>query len=131
MGYVDQLIAQLKVRETTENGVINMVHWFNFTTFDVIGDLSFGESLEMLKNGVWSKYLATIFGVVQFGAIQRAVRGFFPLTWKAWLKLLTPKRILEDRMFVYGLAKERLARRMAHDTDRYDFGKIYSIKSTT
>lgn len=42
-GYVDLLIQRLK--ENCEEGKkkVNLMAWYNFTTFDVIGDLAFGE----------------------------------------------------------------------------------------
>jgi cytochrome P450 len=46
--YVDQLVEQLKARAGT---TFDMVEWLNFCTFDVSGDLSFGESFDCLKNG--------------------------------------------------------------------------------
>ncbi|GAM37130.1 benzoate 4-monooxygenase cytochrome P450 [Talaromyces pinophilus] len=119
--YVDLLIRQLKDRVTTGNGVVNMVHWFNFTTFDVIGDLAFGEPFSLLKEGVWSRYLSTIFGAVYFGVLERMLRRLLPSTWKTWIKLITPKKLLDDRMFQYHLAKDKLARRLARDIERPDF----------
>ncbi|EMR61768.1 putative cytochrome p450 protein [Eutypa lata UCREL1] len=48
--YVDLLLQQL--RERCEGGMkaLNMVSWYNWTTFDVIGDLAFGEPFGCLKN---------------------------------------------------------------------------------
>lgn len=40
--YIDLLVQKLR----QNSGIpINMVKWYNFTTFDLIGDLVFGESL--------------------------------------------------------------------------------------
>jgi len=46
--YVDQLVEQMKARAGT---TVDLVEWLNFCTFDVSGDLSFGESFDCLKNG--------------------------------------------------------------------------------
>ena len=46
--YVNQLVEQLKVRA---GSTVDMVEWLNLCTFDVSGDLSFGESFDCLKNG--------------------------------------------------------------------------------
>ena len=48
-GYIDLLIKRLGQRyvgkERGPNGeYCNLVHWFSYTTFDIIGDLAFGES---------------------------------------------------------------------------------------
>ena len=34
-----------------QKGEVDMTRWYNFTTFDVIGDLSFGQSFEALEKG--------------------------------------------------------------------------------
>ena len=46
--YVHQLVDQMKVRA---GDTVDLVEWLNFCTFDVSGDLSFGESFDCLKNG--------------------------------------------------------------------------------
>jgi cytochrome P450 len=45
--YVSLCIKKLQER-TSFNGntTVNIVDWFNFTLFDIIGDLSFGESFK-------------------------------------------------------------------------------------
>ena len=50
MGYVNKLIENLN-RFAANKEKANMVNWFNFTTFDVIGDLSFGEPFGCLEEG--------------------------------------------------------------------------------
>jgi cytochrome P450 len=49
-GYVDLFVKRL--REMAHKGeAANMVSWFNFCTFDIIGDLSFGEPFGCLQEG--------------------------------------------------------------------------------
>lgn len=48
--YVDQLMANLtRMAETEET--FNLVNWLNFTTFDIIGALAFGEPFGCLDLG--------------------------------------------------------------------------------
>jgi cytochrome P450 len=49
--YTDQLIAKLKesIKQNPE-AKLDMVRMYNFTTFDIMGDLTFGEPLHMLEN---------------------------------------------------------------------------------
>ena len=47
---VDEFIAQLGLNSSGEEGV-DIVFWFNLTTFDIIGSLAFGESFGGLKSG--------------------------------------------------------------------------------
>jgi cytochrome P450 family 628 len=46
--YVDELVAQL---DNLEAQSVNASLWFNFYSFDVMGDLAFGKSFNMLKSG--------------------------------------------------------------------------------
>lgn len=49
--YTDQLVAKLKARiEEDPESKIDMIRLYNFTTFDIMGDLTFGEPLHMLDN---------------------------------------------------------------------------------
>lgn len=47
---VDEFITQLGLNSSGEEG-LDIVFWFNLTTFDIIGSLAFGESFEGLKSG--------------------------------------------------------------------------------
>ena len=41
---------------------VNLVEWFNWTTFDLISDLTFGESFGCLENGRTHGWIDAIFG---------------------------------------------------------------------
>lgn len=47
--YTDQLLAHI---EETVGKPVDVSKWFNFYSFDVMGDLSFGKSFGMLQDGV-------------------------------------------------------------------------------
>lgn len=55
--YTNQLIAQI---EATSGSPINMTTWFNFYSFDVMGDLSFGKSFNMLLDGVKHYFMISL-----------------------------------------------------------------------
>lgn len=46
MRYVDLLMEKLKMK--SKEGPIDILAWYNCTTFDIIGDLTFGESFQAL-----------------------------------------------------------------------------------
>jgi hypothetical protein len=48
--YVDQLVEQIKKNGEIERGM-NMTKWFMWMAFDIIMDLSFGESLRIVEEG--------------------------------------------------------------------------------
>ncbi|QSZ30648.1 hypothetical protein DSL72_000206 [Monilinia vaccinii-corymbosi] len=47
-GYADELVSQL---DASRGKPVNATCWFNSYSFDVIGDLAFGKSFDMLKTG--------------------------------------------------------------------------------
>lgn len=46
--YTDQLISQLNEHS---GKAINACQWFNFYSFDIMGDMAFGTRFDMVKSG--------------------------------------------------------------------------------
>ena len=66
--YVDELVRKLKQLSTANPGhKFNMVDMYNFTTFDVMGDLTFGDPLQMLADSSYHPWVAAIFANFKFG----------------------------------------------------------------
>lgn len=59
-GYVDLLIRRL--HENSKNGSVplNMREWYNWTTFDIIGDLGFGSSFGCLQDSAYHPWVRLI-----------------------------------------------------------------------
>ncbi|KAF7950057.1 hypothetical protein EAE96_007359 [Botrytis aclada] len=62
--YVDKLITKLE-HEAKSRSPVDMVKWYNFTTFDLIGDLAFGQSFGGLENSQYHFWVSTIFDSVR------------------------------------------------------------------
>ena len=73
--FVTKLINNVH-RFAEKREVFDIVKWFNFVTFDVIGDLSFGESFGCLERGDLHFWIQLIFDAVKAGAIEQASRRF-------------------------------------------------------
>jgi len=74
--YVDLFISQ--VRKYGNKG-INVVDWFNYMTFDIIGELVFGESFGALAKGTSSFWISVILDNMAAGLYIDLVRrlGFY------------------------------------------------------
>ncbi|KAF2183058.1 cytochrome P450 [Zopfia rhizophila CBS 207.26] len=59
--YVDLLIRRLRQVCNSENDAVDMVSWYNWTTFDLLGDLAFGEPFGCLKHSAYHSWVSTIF----------------------------------------------------------------------
>jgi len=63
---------------------IDLVMVYNFTTFDIMGDLTFGESLHMLDNAEYDPWVSAIPEGVKFGSMLR-ILSMYPYLWRFWL----------------------------------------------
>jgi cytochrome P450 len=69
-GFVDKLMDRIHLY--AEGGeTFDIVRWLNFVTFDIIGDLSFGESFRCLETGDFHFWISMIFDAVKAGAIEQ------------------------------------------------------------
>ena len=114
--YVDMFIKGLE-REA-ENGPVDIMTWFNYTTFDITGDLIFAESFDCLKNNKLHPWIQLTFGAVKALAYINAARAFPPLG--PVLMSLIPKSILQKGIDHFNLSAEKADRRIAMETNRDD-----------
>jgi cytochrome P450 len=121
--YVSMLIKNLN-RLEQKREVFNMVNWLNFTTFDIIGDLAFGEPFGCLEFGEFHSWVSLIFETVKAGAIEQATRRFATAgsSFQHFLMSLIPNEIRERRRNHLKFSTEKVMRRLANkDTDHKDF----------
>ena len=122
VSYVDTLIDKLHQQiHGPEGGKVDLVRWYNFTTFDIIGDLAFGESFHCLEDEEYHNWVSTIFNSIKFIAYLQAARRFPPLTDA--LKLLLPRTLREQRAKRMQFNKDAVVKRLklGKDVDRPDF----------
>ncbi|KAI2468982.1 cytochrome P450 [Annulohypoxylon bovei var. microspora] len=79
--YVNLLIQRLYENCKDGTAPLNMREWFNWTTFDIIGDLGFGSSFGCLKESAYHPWVHLINNVLFEIALFRAVSmlGFRPV----------------------------------------------------
>ncbi|OAG06908.1 averantin oxidoreductase [Paraphaeosphaeria sporulosa] len=107
-----------------EKKSFNIVDWFNFMTFDVIGDLAFGESFGCLDKGDFHFWITLIFRAVQAGAVETATRRVAtpgsPL--QQYLMKWIPNEMRKQRKDHLAYSREKVLKRLADTkTDRKDF----------
>ncbi|KAM0351750.1 hypothetical protein ACHAPU_002262 [Fusarium lateritium] len=116
--YVDLFIARLTAR-AQQGSDVNMVAWYNFATFDLIGHLALGQSFGCLESGKYHPWVSNIFnGVRALSFTQAIVR----LGLKSWISLLTPTKFKAASQDVLQFAEHAaLARLDSNDTKSQDF----------
>lgn len=127
-GFVDLLIQRLKERAPMGKPV-DMVSWYNWTSFDIIGDLAFGEPFGCLQDSEYHPWVSLIFGHIKTAAYSNAVLRI-PGAAKL-LQYITPKRLLEQRKSHFELTKAKVMKRLQRKMDRPDFlGYILRANNT-
>lgn len=71
--YVDLLIKRLHQECDRGNKKLNLEAWYNWTTFDIVGDLVFGQSFDCLQNASYHPWIDFIFRSIRGGAITIAM----------------------------------------------------------
>lgn len=123
--YVDSLINNLEDRaiggkNEKKAGSVDLVQWYNFTTFDLIGDLAFGSSFDCLKASSMHPWVSLIFASIKAIVIFSVASRYSPLD-KILLFLASPTGKNEKQAYHLAMTKEKVQQRLKTDTDRPDF----------
>jgi len=96
-----------------------MVLWYNYFTFDVIGDLSLGDSFGCLDKSDYHPWVAAVYNAFKLLHMTGAI-GKFPFL-KAILDRLVPQSLKDAELNHYSFTKTKVETRMRLATDRPDF----------
>ncbi|KAF1990518.1 cytochrome P450 [Aulographum hederae CBS 113979] len=115
-GFVDKFIDGLN--EKGGDAALDMTAWFNWTSFDVIGHLTFGESFGCLEHQRMHPWIEAIFGNVKAIAVIAAMRqlGLGPL-----ISYLVPQKTLEGRIRHAEFSEQKMRARIAMGSNQGDF----------
>jgi cytochrome P450 len=125
-GYVDMLIDGLRKSSDNGNRPVEMTSWYNWTTFDIIGDLAFGEPFGCLKDSNYHPWVSLIFQRIRGGAINNALRRF-PFGEKL-IQLLIPKEARAKFHAYFQITQEKVNKRLADTRPRPDFMEVMARK---
>ncbi|OQU98602.1 hypothetical protein CLAIMM_04360 [Cladophialophora immunda] len=117
-GYTNMMISKLAAIAENQSGggVANLTNWYNFTTFDLIGDLAFGEPFDCLKTSTLHPWVDLLFSGMKGITFIQATR-YFPL-FKNFLRLFVPQSFIEKRKRHFQLSKEKMDRRIENKVMR-------------
>lgn len=117
--YIDLMIKKLTQR-AVEYGMADLTQWLNFVTFDLIGDLSFGESLGNLERGEYHPWVSVLFESVKLMAFSQAIQRH--PTLGAFVMWFVPAKFKHARLEHWRLANRMARKRLASgDAWRDDF----------
>lgn len=118
--YIDLLICRLKehIKSDGASATVDIRHWYNYTTFDIIGDLCFGESFHSLENMEYHPWVANIFQGVKF-ITRLAALTYIPAA-NAVAKWVMPSFVRTKVQQSYAFTVKRVDWRMQQKTERPD-----------
>ncbi|KAI8966684.1 cytochrome P450 [Daldinia sp. FL1419] len=116
-GYVELLIQRL--HENCQNGAarLNMRDWYNWTTFDVIGDLGFGKSFGCLDQTGYHPWVRIITETFRESA---AFQSMAHLGWRPIIKYFYRWNIMGKTKENLNLVAETLQERIETGKERPD-----------
>ncbi|KAK2020376.1 cytochrome P450 [Colletotrichum zoysiae] len=123
MSYVDRFMEGLRSAAAGGGqGPVDMVARYNSATFDIIGDLTFGEPFGSVDRPAdqhpWVLVIFENIKMLAFTNLARSFRMLAPL-----LKVLVPRELLEKGKSHNAFVRDRVDRRMARGTPRPDFAE--------
>jgi cytochrome P450 len=118
--YVDLMIEKLHqtVRENAgQVPTVDVVRWLNFTTFDIISDIGWGESLNCLEKQDYHPWITVI---LQFQALLvAAALNYYPIL-ATLVSYITPKSALAGLQLVLSTSEKNVKDRLQRKIDRPD-----------
>lgn len=119
-------MTELALKEPIKDGVVmDIVKWLNFTTFDIVGDLAYGDSFGCLENSQYHPWVAMIFNHFKASALVASVR-FYPLLESILMRLL-PESIMKKQRDHHQQIIDRVDRRMNFEVAKPDFMLMLSV----
>lgn len=117
--HVDLFLEKLGGMCGADGAVVNMLEWFTYCTFDMIGDLSFGEPFGCLENSMLHPWLQLVFANIYVTHILMLCRRipFFYL----FLPIKTTIQLYRDFTKHVVVLRQVVERRLARQSRRHDF----------
>lgn len=117
-GYADLLISRLKEVTSEHKAPVDVCTWYNWTTFDIIADLVFGEPFGCLADLATHEYVQMILdGIAAFRLYY--VKMYWP--WYKYLgSLVVDPKTVKHRDEMHGWVRSQTRKRMELDSERPD-----------
>ncbi|KAI9651354.1 hypothetical protein NHQ30_001395 [Ciborinia camelliae] len=117
--YARRFISGLiKFSSLTSDNSINLGQWYNYTTFDLIGDLAFGEPFGCVKSGEIHPWIELMFRLLEVRSLINELEKY-PILGA--LVFFIPRGMRDTFEKHKQLSREKANRRMDTPRDKPDF----------
>jgi cytochrome P450 len=120
--YADLLVFKLKEVAKDPEHQVDMVRMYNYTTFDIMSDLTFGEPLYLLDNTDYVPWVKNIFQSIRTGSKIGIIR-YWP-TVMAVAKKLTGNTFQKKRVIHFDYSARRVDRRIERGSNEPDIWNL-------
>lgn len=118
-GYVDLLVNRLKEVTAKDSNPQDLTEWYNWTTFDIIADLIFGEPFGCLQDLSTHKYIQLLFNSLRAFRMYY-IKYYWPVADRI-LNAMASKTSLQGRIDYYRWVASMTQARVERETQRPDF----------
>ncbi|KAI0900308.1 benzoate 4-monooxygenase cytochrome P450 [Annulohypoxylon nitens] len=132
VGYIDSMIQKLR-NATARGEPVDIEKYTMWATFDIQGDLVFGEDVfGCIKNERYHPWIDISITFFTAGVYDHALNDISPWVLWAWKKFLVPQRVTDAISYHWKKTLELVDRRMAAgQTDHPDYMTFISSESKT
>ncbi|GAW22813.1 hypothetical protein ANO14919_123560 [Xylariales sp. No.14919] len=123
-----QRYANLMAACAGKNNIINMTELFDFTTFDIMAEFTFGESLGMLESNQYLDWVAMVFSAVKILPTMQMIE-FYSLT-RNLFRLIELKRIKKMRLDHFNHTVTRVDKHLQEGSDQPDLWNLVEESGT-
>lgn len=116
--YIDCLIQRLHENCKGGRATLDVVNWYCYTTFDIIGDLVFGESFGCLERSKLHSWIEMLFDSLKLAVMFQAI-SYYPRLRNLLLNLI-PMSNRKKRKAQAAIVRAKVKRRMKCRTERPD-----------
>ena len=114
LGHIDTLLQKFNqaIRDDRSAGdaVVDLLPWFNYVFFDIIGDFTWGSSFNCLEQSQGHPWIQVI-AQFKFALVARSFKYYPPLD--SILTAITPKSTMADLWMIWKTTEEKISHRLA------------------
>ncbi|KAF1829995.1 cytochrome P450 [Decorospora gaudefroyi] len=118
MRNVALLVSRLQKHVRAGNDVADMIKWYNWCTFDVIGDLVYGSSFACLEKEEYHPWLGVVLQNIKLSSYGALMERYPAFKWL--VNVLVPKSMLEMRNMHIGIIRSKIESRSEKQSTRRD-----------
>ena len=117
--YIDMLMNRLQDLAREGATPVDIYSWYNFATFDIIGDLCFDDSFHCLENGVAHEWIMEVYNSINKAKMMTAFQHFPPLD--SIIRNCLPLSVRDKVVKIFDFTRQKIDQRIQRNPDRPDF----------